>query len=92
MEFLTNCILNVFKNFVPNRVITVKEKDAPWMTSEIKQILLEKAKIYKKYIKSGRNDTNSNQLRNIINKSSALLRVVKSSYLFSILVYTYYFL
>ena len=51
VEFLTNCIKNIFKNFVPNKLITIKEKDAPWITPEIKRILLEKAKEYKKYVK-----------------------------------------
>ena len=41
---MTDCVLNVFRNFVPNKVI----KDVLWMTPEkIKRMILEKAKIYK---------------------------------------------
>ena len=50
VEFLTKCIENTFFNFCPHKVVTCRHKDAPWMTSEIKQKLKEKTKIYKKYV------------------------------------------
>jgi len=31
---------------VPNKIITIRNKDALWMTAEIKGMILEKAKIY----------------------------------------------
>ena len=34
--------LNVFSNFVPNKIISVRDKDANWMTVKIKRVLLEK--------------------------------------------------
>ena len=49
--FLTNCIENTFSNFCPKKVVTCHHKDAPWMTSEIKQKLKEKTRIYRKYVK-----------------------------------------
>ena len=47
VNFLTNCIINSFRNFCPNKIITCQYKDAPWITFEIKQKLKEKTKIYK---------------------------------------------
>ena len=29
VDYLTKCITNVFKNFVPNKIITCKDKDPP---------------------------------------------------------------
>ena len=80
VDFLTNCIKNIFKNFVPNKLITIKEKDAPWITPEIKRILPEKTKEYKKYVKSGRNEVYANLLRNITNKCSSLIHKTKVNY------------
>ena len=51
-EFLINCIKNVFCNHCPSKVVTCHHKDAPWMTSEIKNKLKAKTKIYKKYVKN----------------------------------------
>ena len=54
VKFLTECVLNVFYDFVPNKVITIRSKDTLSMTPEIKRMILEKAKIYRRYVKHGR--------------------------------------
>ena len=35
-NLLNNIILNVFKNFVPNKVITCDDRDPPWINDNIK--------------------------------------------------------
>ena len=40
-NFLTNSILNICNNFIPNKIISIRDKDAPWMTIEIKRVLLD---------------------------------------------------
>ena len=54
VKFLTECVLNVFYYFLPNKVITIRSKDTLWMSPEIKRMILGKAKIYRHYIKHGR--------------------------------------
>ena len=46
------CIQSTFSNYCPSKVVTCRHKDAPRMTSEIKQELKEKTKIYRKYVKN----------------------------------------
>ena len=41
-------------NFVPNKLITVDERDPPWVTLKIKKLLKDKCKLYKLYIQNGR--------------------------------------
>ena len=53
VKFLTDSILNIFLNYCPHKYITVRGKDASWMTTDIKTILKEKTKLYKKYVKNG---------------------------------------
>ena len=62
VEYLTSCILNVFSNFVPNKTITCREKDPPWMTDEVKIICHMKAKIYENYVKNDRSDVDKDEL------------------------------
>ena len=45
---------NIFMNFVPNKLITVDDRDPPWMTEKIKKLLKDKSKLYKLYIENGR--------------------------------------
>ena len=53
VEILTDTLLNIFNNFIPNEIITCKSKDPPWMTKEIKSSLRRKNRLYKKYISRG---------------------------------------
>ena len=50
--FLNECIINVFNNYCPNKIITCNDKDAPWMTDDIKHLLKENG-IYIWYVKNG---------------------------------------
>ena len=43
-------IINIFSNFVPNRVITCDDREPPWMNNFVKN------KIYKDYVKTGRTE------------------------------------
>ena len=80
VKFLTECVLNVFYNFVPNKVITIRSKDTLWMTPEIKRMILEKAKIYRRYVKHGRNIADYQILRNITSRCKSVIKEAKSNY------------
>ena len=54
VSVLNETLLNIFSNFVPNKIISVRSKDDVWMTAEVKRVLLEKSKIYERYVKRGR--------------------------------------
>ena len=84
VEYLSGCILNIFSNFVPNKTITCREKDPPWMTDEIKIICHMKAKIYEKYVKNGRSDVDKDELIRVTCLSSDVITKAKEKYLFSL--------
>ena len=69
--------MNIFQNFVPNKIISIREKDAPWMTSEIKRLILEKAKVY---VKNGRNAIDSRSLREMRTSSKVVIKQAKDEY------------
>ena len=81
VKFLTSCILNVFNNFVPSKTIIFKDKDPPWMNNKIRQLCLNKAKIYKTYVKRGRTNADKENLRNITNFSANIILDAKTRYL-----------
>ena len=55
VNFLINCIIDIFTNFVPNKTIICKGKYPPWRDSDIKLPCQNKANIYKRYLIIGRN-------------------------------------
>ena len=80
VRFLTECVLNVSYNFVAKKVITIKSKDTFWMTFEIKKIVLEKAKIYRRYVNHGRSIVDYQILRDITSRCKSAIKEAKSNY------------
>ena len=44
VRYLNDCIMNVFNNYCPNKIITCRDKDSPWMTDSSKKLLRNKEK------------------------------------------------
>ena len=40
-------LINIFTNFVPNKLIIVNIRDPPWVTKKIKKLLKDKSKLCK---------------------------------------------
>ena len=72
--------MNVFYNFVPNKVITIRSKDTLKMTPKIKRIILEKAKVYRHYVKHGCSIADYQSLRDIISRCKNAIKETKSNY------------
>ena len=80
VAFLTDCILNTCRNFVGNKFISIRDKDAPLMTPELKRMILEKAKIYRRYLKKGRKAQDYECLRESISRCRNTISVAKEEY------------
>ena len=80
VTFLTSTITNIMSNFVPNKVITIRNKDAVWMTAEIKIALHEKSKIYEHYVKNGRRKEDLKILHEHQSRCRRAVRDAKKSY------------
>ena len=58
MRKLNDTVINVFSNFVPNRIVTFDDGDPPWMTEYIKTRIQQRGNIYKHYLRSSKNNQN----------------------------------
>ena len=67
-------------NFVPNKLITVDDRDPPWMTEKIKKLLKDKSKLYKLYIKNGRKIGVYEKLLNMTNNITTEISNSKKIY------------
>ena len=81
VNFLSDCLINIFTNFVPNKTIICRDKDAPWMTRKIKDALKEKSKVYKKYVKNGRKIADLNILKEKTQNSTNIITAATYKYL-----------
>lgn len=80
VEFLTETILNVCSNFIPNKIVVVRDKDTPWMSDRIKKLILEKAKAYRQYVKHGKAAADLSILKIHQSKCKAVIKTAKDDY------------
>ena len=80
VNILNSIILNVFTNYVSNKVITVDDKDPPWMTDFIKSKIEWRNNIYKTFQNSSKNLAEYNILQQAISEVSDLIYEKKNDY------------
>ena len=70
-------ILGVISKYVPNKIITCNDKDAPWITPKLKTAIRRNARVYRKWVKRGRNKQEHD---NVQNKTNKLIKQAKQAY------------
>ena len=78
--FFNETILNVFRNLVPNKYITVDDKDPFSMNENIKTKIKEKNTFYQKYIENGRLESDFILLEKLITELNDLIFSTKTLY------------
>ena len=63
---LSETILSISRSYVPNKYITIDNKDPVWMNETIKSKTKAKKALYKKYIQNGRFESDFVYLTNVI--------------------------
>ena len=53
VSIFEECVLNVFKIFVPNKYVVFDNKEPVWMDQSIKQLIKERDSYYSKYQSQG---------------------------------------
>ena len=55
LRTLNDIVINVFSNFVPNKIVTFNDRDPPWMAEYIKTKIHQRDNICKNYLRSSKN-------------------------------------
>ena len=73
--------MNVFQNYVPNRYITIDEKDPVWMNEIIKsKIKKTKSLLFKQYLQNGRFEIDFMFLETLITDINESISFTKNLY------------
>ena len=77
---LIDIILNIFRNFVPNKYVTFDDKDPVCMNENIKSKTKPKNKLYQEYAKKDRQESDFCALEETVRNLNNLLLQTKTSY------------
>ena len=50
-SILTKTILNIMSNFIPNEIVTIDDRDPPWVNDKIKSLIKNKTEYFKNCVK-----------------------------------------
>ena len=54
VDLFQDKFIATMNTYIPNKNITIKESDAPWVTPEVKSFLRKNRRVFKKWIDRGR--------------------------------------
>ena len=77
---LNETILNVFRNYVPNKYRTIDDKDPVWMNEIIKSKIKTKNLLLKQYIQNGRFESDFVFLQALITEINELISSTRNVY------------
>ena len=77
---LNETILNVFRNYVPNKYITVDDKDPVCINETIKSKIKTKNKLFKQCMKNGRFESDFVLVERSVTELSDLISHTKALY------------
>ena len=80
VSILHETILNVFSNYLPNKYITIDNKDHVWMNETIKLKNIAKENMHRKYIQNGRFESDFVVLESLITELNKLVSTTKALY------------
>ena len=72
--------MNIFSNFIPNKIVTFNDKDPPWFSEKIKTKIELKNRFYKEYIKNDRPEDLYYLLQNLTSEISSYISKYKNDY------------
>ena len=77
--------LDIMKSLIPNKIVTINDKDAPWVTSSVKASSKKTIqKIYTEWVKKGRDPSGKEKVKQIQRDTNRKINEAKDIYIKSL--------
>ena len=73
-------LLNVFRNYVPNKYVTIDDKDPVWMNDIIKSKIKANNLLFKQYVQNSRFESGFKLFEKVVNELNELISSTKALY------------
>ena len=80
VNLLNQVLLNIFSNFIPNKIAKVKPQQAPWITKAIKSFLRKRNRAYTFFTKSRYSQERSEMTQQMTLQGTRLVEEAKQKY------------
>ena len=79
-EVFTATIYSILSSNIPNKVVKCSDKDAPWVTAEVKTAIRRKHRVYKKFLQRGRKQEDWIKVKDVRKETSKIILDAKEKY------------
>ena len=80
VKLLNEVLLNIYSNFIPNKVKTIRPQQAPLVTPTVRNFLRKKNRAYRIFMRSGQPDDKLQGIQNMISEGSRWIEEAKRGY------------
>ena len=80
VHMFNKTIKNIMSNYIPHETIICDDRDPPWINKDIKELILDKNRAYKSYIRNEKSLYFLNQFQFLQTKLSTLIEESKNQY------------
>ena len=84
VRLVNQVLLNIFINFIPNKIVKVKPLQTPWITKTINSFLRKRSHAYKSFVKTCYSRERSEMIQQMILQGTTLVEEAKQRYFLNI--------
>ena len=81
VEIFTKKFLEIMKECIPNKIKTFNDRDAPWITSEVKTSIKKNRRVFKKWVSNGRKPEDRDVVTRVQHETNKIITKAKNDYL-----------
>ena len=79
-KVFTTAIFSITSTNIPNKIVKLNSKDAPWVTTEVKTAIRRKHRVYKKFLQRGKRHEDWNKVKEVRDETSKIILDAKDKY------------
>ena len=80
VKLLNEVLLNIYSNFIPNKIKTIRPCQPPWITQTVQNFLRKKSRAYKSFVRNGQPENKLEGIQNMISEGSRMIEDAKQKY------------
>ena len=73
--------LGIIDYYIPSKIITVDDRDAPWITPLVKRSINKNKRVYKRWIKNGKDPSQYQQVQDVKKETEVTIRTAKRKHI-----------
>ena len=81
VKLLNEILLNIYSNFIPNQIKTIKPRQSPWITQSVRKFLRKKNHAYKNFVRNGRPANKVEGIQKMISEGAKMIDDAPQNYL-----------